>query len=515
MFHDVTYFILGGKVMKKMLKSCLAVLVMIPVLVGMIGAKTVQAEDDVAETAATVTIHKRVFDEGSVPADKVNTGEEMSEFGGTPLPGAEFTVYDVTDEYYQLIQGSTQTATITNIQKAAEATIPSYAVKKTSIVTNADGQAAFADLALKNAKGQYNVYLFVETKTPTTVTVTKRAVPIVLAMPIYKVDAKQQPTDTINTAIQLYPKNISAQNTKVLENSTDFSDVTIGDKTYKNVTTGDVLKYALTVNIPASIINKAEGASFVIKDTPSAGLSLVDKTVTVGTLKEGTDYTIAYADGGFTVTLNLASDAVQALAGNKLLLKYDMKLTATVKPDDRINNKASVKIDDGPEQEIVTPPTPVVTGGYQFTKTDAQTGLGLTGAEFIVTNDAQTSFAKFSANPDGSYSFSSWTTNKAEATKVQSGKDGNFSVLGLKNGTYVLNETKTPSEKYILLKDGTIKFDVKAGAFEQSKVTVPNTAKGLLPSTGGAGIYLFLVVGSVLMVGTTIWYKQSKAKAEI
>ncbi|MFR4616724.1 MAG: hypothetical protein ACLT64_08310 [Streptococcus salivarius] len=42
------------------------------------------------------------------------------------------------------------------------------------------------------------------------------------------------------------------------------------------------------------------------------------------------DYDIAYVNGGFTVNLHLNSDNVKALAGKKIQLTYNMKLTADV-----------------------------------------------------------------------------------------------------------------------------------------------------------------------------------------
>lgn len=107
------------------------------------------------------------------------------------LNGSEFTVYDVTEKYYELIGTSDQKTAIAAIQSDAESVAPTYANKVDAKVTAGDGQATFSNLTIKNDANQYNVYLFVETKTPNDITVTKRAVPIVLAMPIYKLDATQ------------------------------------------------------------------------------------------------------------------------------------------------------------------------------------------------------------------------------------------------------------------------------------------------------------------------------------
>ena len=44
---------------------------------------------------------------------------------------------------------------------------------------------------------------------------------------------------------------------------------------------------------------------------------------------------------------------------------------------------------------------------------------------------------------------------------------------------------------------------------------VSNTPKGLLPSTGGNGILLFLAIGLGLMAGAFVWYKKVKRTVEV
>lgn len=499
----------------KLVQGMLAALLLLSVL--FVSTKTVFAagqEDALDAAKVNITLNKRIWDEGKTPTAIQNTGE-TTDFGGTPLNGSEFTVYDVTAKYYELINNSDQKTVIQQIQKDAEPVAPAYAIKDTSLTTTGTGQAKFTSLDVKNTDGKYKVYLFVETKTPNDITVTKRAVPLVVAMPIYKLDKNQKSTDVVNTDIQLYPKNETAKDVKALTNINNFTKVTVGNQEFRNVTTGDTLNYALTVNMPANIGDANAVTSFKINDKPSAGLALVAGTVKVGSLTADTDYKINYANGGFTIDFTLTSAAVKALAGQKLQVTYDMKLTADVNPDQLQTNNASVVINGGPEQEI-TPPTPVGTGGYKFVKKDAQTGKVLKGAEFIVTNKAGDQFATFTKNLNGDYVFVAWTDDKKEAaTKVVSGDNGSINVIGLTNGTYVLNETKAPSADYVLLKDGTITFDVLHGTYGTSTLEVKNTPKGLLPSTGGSGIYAFLIIGAAMMLGAYVWFKKSRTTAEV
>ena len=474
----------------------------------------VSADDNVDVKNANITINKRLFDEGKTPANKQNTGDVMNDFGGQPLNGSEFTVYNVSDQYYSLIKGSDQNTAIAKIQQDAASVAPDYAKKVDAKTTAGQGQATFANLPLTDSNGKYIVYLFVETKTPNNVTITKRAVPMVVAMPIYKLDANLKPTNDINKDIQLYPKNETAKDTKEFSNLAQFNQVTVNGTTFANVTTGDTLNYKLTVNIPANIGDSNAVTSYKINDKPSAGLALVAGTVKVGSLVKDTDYKITEHDGGFTVDFTLSSAAVKALAGQKLQLTYDMTLTATVDPDALQSNKASVQINNDTEQQI-TPPTPVGTGGYKFTKKDAQTGKVLKGAEFVVTSKDQKKYASFVQNANKDYVFAKWVDAKDDTTKVVSDDNGSIRVIGFVNGDYVLNETKAPSANYVLLKDGTITFTVEHGKYGASNLDVKNTPKGLLPSTGGAGIYAFIIIGAAMMIGAYIWFKKSRQQAEV
>lgn len=65
------------------------------------------------------------------------------------------------------------------------------------------------------------------------------------------------------------------------------------------------------------------------------------------------------------------------------------------------------------------------------------------------------------------------------------------------------------------MKDGTIKFTVEHGKYATSELDVANTPKGLLPSTGGSGIYAILILGASMMLGAYIWFKKFRGQAEV
>ncbi|TPO01400.1 pilin N-terminal domain-containing protein, partial [Salmonella enterica] len=150
----------------------------LPVVFSAMGSIPVSAAE--ASTTANVTLHKLIYaDKRGV---KENTGSIDPSFTGEPLDGAEFTVYDVTEQYKALRSGNTPLSPEAAIAEIQRNYVATDVTKVASGVTANGGLVTFSDLALKAADGKTDqVYLFLETKTPNTVTVTQKSAPIVLA----------------------------------------------------------------------------------------------------------------------------------------------------------------------------------------------------------------------------------------------------------------------------------------------------------------------------------------------
>lgn len=501
---------------KKIINLILSFLVITTMVGGLLSTPVAAADETVS-----VTINKRheVDREGNLP----NTGEIMPEFGGEALEGAEFTAYDVTEEYHALLVGSDQETAIAAIQAQYQPTAPEKAVKVgDSVVTDKDGIAQFNGLPVleDEVAGQtprHKVYVFVETGTPATPVVTVKSVPMVIALPIYKLMADGTPTDVINTDIQLYPKNTTAVDQKVFTNPGEFAYIDVDGERIFNIKTGDILNFDVNLNVPADI---AEQTEYSLTDTPSAGLAYVSDSLTIAGLTEGDDYTVTEStdNGGFKVVFDLTSDNVKAQAGKVLVVSYKMTLTAEVNPEDALTNNANTSVNGNPNDnmdKVVTPGEPEIpvftTNGHTFIKKDGQTGNALQGAKFIL-GDGKDNFAELSLNKKGEYVFVKWTT-KDLATELVSGADGQIQVIGLTKGDYILQETAAPSEKYVKI-EGDIEFTVADGYGDITKLqSVLNHPKGLLPSTGGNGIYGYLAIGAVMMLGSVIWFKRSNKES--
>ena len=149
-------------------------------------------------------------------------------------------------------------------------------------------------------------------------------------MPIYTAMGS---AGQLNTDIHVYPKNVSAENIKEMTNVDVFGSVTINGKEYPNVQIGDVLSYKLTIQIPTNIGTRT---SFVIKDTPRAGMAVaIPENLVVTGLTSPTDYTVTISPTRNELTINLVpgSANVKALAGDALVITYNMVLTEDAVPD--------------------------------------------------------------------------------------------------------------------------------------------------------------------------------------
>lgn len=507
--------------MKSKLKSLITGLIMILplLLLSFATPQKVSAAD--TDNSVKVTLHKRVFD--SAQEAKQNTGEIMDDFGGTGLNGVTFKAYNVTSHYLSLRKsGDTAQDAVAAIQSDAKDSdnLPSYvgsavATETTATSKGEDGIAAFDKLNLKDSDGNYQTYLFVETDSPTDV--TQQAAPIVLTMPIYKTSD----TSAINHDIQIYPKNVkSTPITKDLDEASkkDLA-VTLPDgSTIYNAQYGKSFGYNITVNVPWNIKDKD---TFNVVDKPDTGIDIDASTVSIDGLTKGTDYTVNQKDNGYQVVFKTTSAAVQALAGKSLTITYKATLTNKATPDTAIGNTATLNIGNGTD---ITP-TPangpkIYTGGAQFVKKDSQSNKTLAGAKFqLVKVDSNGNIVSYATQAsDGSYT---WNDSATEATTYTSDTNGLVALKGLSYSdkldsgeSYALLEIQAP-DGYAKL-DSPVKFSITKGSFDDSnKITIDNTKEGLLPSTGGKGIYIFLAIGIVIMIVAFGGYKAIKKHEEI
>lgn len=500
-------------------------------------ASTVHA----AEGDVTITLHKvKDYAGGTI----TNTGEILpGDFNF--LPGITFDAYDVTTEYYAAYDESVATKTVSEAIADAVAEVqglagvaPSGKDPVDTQTTAADGSA---DFILNPKSGTTTgttpvprdaVYLFVEQASDGVTTIADN---LVVSLPIYK----QGTNDTVLTEIHLYPKNITKEtpfdkeitSQKNGEKQTDFS-------------IGQTINYQLTTTIPADIAAtksvEVEGQPQALKlynvfkfvDTfKSDQLSFINDAATFSvavaggdTLTNVEDYTVTVATdaGTTTVTTALTAAGIDKLAthaNKEITFDYQMKINSLQYVDtDIVNTAKAIFGNDGTtgvgewDDETEPDTETVKTGGYKFVKVDVNNNAKtLEGAEFFVRKSKEADAEYFVATADGGV----WTTVESEATKYTTGTDGIVDVKGLEYGTYQLQETKAP-EGYALPTGDAAYTEFLVGensytTISATPLNIVNTPKGFLPSTGGAGIILFVALGAA-MVGLAGVYFTSRRK---
>lgn len=482
----------------------------------------VSAADD---EKVSITLHKvKDYAGGTI----TNTGEILPGAFNF-LPGITFNAYDVTTEYYAAYDVSVATKTVSEAITDAVAAVqgdkgvaPSGKTAVDTQTTATDGSATFSLDAKSGTRDA--VYLFVEQASDGVETIADN---LVVSLPIYK----QGTDDTVLTDIHLYPKNI----TKETPFDKEITSQKNGAK-QTDFSIGQIIDYKLKTTIPADIAatKLVEGQSqklynvFQFVDTfQSDQLSFINEAATFSvtvaggvTLTNGEDYavTVATDAGTTTVTTALTAagiDKLATLANKEISFDYQMKINSLQYVDTGIVNTAKAIFgNDGTtgvdkwDNETPTDFETVKTGGYKFVKVDVNNNAKtLAGAEFFVRKGAE----YFVATADGGV----WTTDESIATKYTTDTDGIVDVKGLEYGTYQLQETKAPEGYALPTGDAAYtEFVVTENSYTSTSTTplnIVNTPKGFLPSTGGAGIILFVALGAA-MVGLAGVYFTSRRK---
>lgn len=457
------------------------------------GHATAHAADTTPETV-TMKLHKM---ENEHDKTIQNTGDEVTTLpeGITPydaskLGNVTYSVYDLTDilKDQGVVSGQTDAKTF---EEKRDQLIATITAGKTDPAELLEAQAAFvsahnltpvATEELTDNSGlltfsklpNSGFYLIMETQAPTT-HLTALSAPMIIGLPLNDKDT-----------IHLYPKNVIARNIDP-----------------------EIHKVGIDPKAPTSDQYVAlGGVKFELKRADNQGdpvtLTTDDRgDIAFGNLVAGTEYILTESSIAEHPWYN--QDDV---AAGKIELRFKVDKTGTVTPISMKPDKSYFKI-DGTRIGILNH---LILGGAAFQKVDAQdTTKGLAGAKFKVQKvdtDGKISWAVFQGQ-----TFVKWVASQNDATTLVSGKDGKFDFTGVpyvydqRDGevTYHLIETQAPAG-YALLKDATaFKINTQTGL-----VTIKNE-RYALPITGGMGIWLFILIGGLLMGGAGyLYYRQRR-----
>ena len=137
---------------------------------------------------------------------------------------------------------------------------------------------------------------------------------------------------------------------------------------------------------------------------------------------------------------------------------------------------------------------------------DSENVKYLAGAQFEIYRDAD---CKVPVNVKSTTTTGVYILDATGSTNtVETGTDGKIAIIGLKEGTYYLKETKAP-DGYNVLKDietvivGTATEDTMHG-YTANTVTVLNSQGTELPSTGGMGTMMLITIGSMVAMAFAV-----------
>ena len=267
-----------------------------------------------------------------------------------------------------------------------------------------------------------------------------------------------------------------------------------------NVAIGDTVEFTLDITTGENHENEM---NYVIHDTMSAGLELIESTIAVKhndtVLNKPADYTIVR---NCTDNCTFAIDFTETLdtaEGDKITVTY--KATVTKEIPATATNTA--KIADSSSHVTLE------TTGFTLKKVDGD-GKELAGAEFelyytTVTGEgesATTTYNIVNVIEDGN-AYRPVVGNEVGAAIVA----GTATVKGLDpDKTYYVKETKAPTG-YVKIEDYK--------PVVNGEVTVTNVKGENLPSTGGMGTTMFYTVGGLMVAAAVVLLAAKKRMSAV
>ena len=322
----------------------------------------------------------------------------------------------------------------------------------------------------------------------------------------------------------------------------------------------DTITYQLTIYVPRNV---SELNTFIIADTPDAGINDDINSIQVSYVKDETTHTLTTESNAFTATETSANgkgkgftltfnDTVKGdIAGQTITVTYTAKFTDNaVIAGDGNGNTATLTYSKfigstDTTTYAITDEARVYTYQYQITKykDSVASGNEIGSVEFkLLDNTSPENVLNVVRLKDGVYRLALAGETTGTTTTMVTKSDGTILIKGLENGTYYLKETKTINNYNLLSKP----FPIQVGVFEKTtwgndtgytdtgrtvksyqtveyykdagltngntyddKNAVANSdvinKKGfVLPQTGSMGYLLFCAVGIVLIAGGTM-----------
>ena len=297
-----------------------------------------------------------------------------------------------------------------------------------------------------------------------------------------------------------------------------------------------------------TIIHAAPGAqNYVLHDTMSEGLTFEQDTAngrgvteikhinSLGvetTLVPGTDYTVATDHAGCSFDVIFSDAFIASLKANDRIVTYYNAMLNRHAIIAGEGNSNESWLEYGEDHYTTHDKTNTFTFSIDIVKTDSTNKL-IDGAKFriydaavagneiavvpLLQADDITPVLDANGNPV-------YRRARADETGVEiEVKDGKVTVVGFDNGVYYLEETVAPSgynkltaRKEFTIADANLDSIFNSGIYSTgSGVHVVNKTGNMLPETGGVGTVIFVVIGTLVVLGAGVLLVTKKRMAMI
>ena len=280
----------------------------------------------------------------------------------------------------------------------------------------------------------------------------------------------------------------------------------------------DMLK---TVYFKTTVTAKEGAEAYIVHDILSPGLDLIDDSISIEGLTEGTDYTVKFdqpctgkngtaAECDFHIIFTQAY--LDTLEDNdEIVITYSATLNSGAvvglpgNPNDTRLQYSSDHWTEWSQTVTYTWDMEVLKYG------DGDTNKVLSGAKFVILNQEGTQVAKF---VDGN--FAGWENRPAAGTpwpantELVTGNDGKISVKGLDADDYKLHETKAPDGYNRLTNDHEFSIEPTKGegntlTYQTTVEKINNQSGTILPETGASGTVMFVTIGSLVALMAVVF----------
>ncbi len=299
------------------------------------------------------------------------------------------------------------------------------------------------------------------------------------------------------------------------------ADKTYEDTTGNNAQIGDIISFEIVVDL------KKGGKNYKIVDEMTKGLTFSE-------IKEVKDskgnvypyeVVITYRDDEKKDASGFEMSFAEPAEDATVTVSYTAVVNANAEISDASNvNKAYLEYGN-----TVTPTVETITKTYPLVlkKVVGNTDTVLAGAKFEVYRQVDGVQVRFTKVSDTEYTVNPNADDETAVTEIVTVATTPITINGLDAATYVLVETEAPTGYNRISDTATIKSGENKEELQHARAvvisesstvsaptieTVANFSGSLLPSTGGVGVYVFYILGRILIAAGVAYFVLRRMK---